>query len=451
MVGIKDNIFTGKVLVLLLFAFLVRLFMLYFLGDTLNFDLGHIANLENLLAGNGLSDTLVSADGTTTYLPTARDLPLHGLMIAATWVLSGTRSFIFIQLVQMAIDSFMLVLVYLIARDLFGERVGFLSAILFAFYLPEAWLSIYVRRDIWVSFATISPFYVCLKYIRTEQIKYVVLAGITLGLGVYFRSTMFFFPVAIGVAMLLFIRFRKAVIAAVIMTGIIVVFLSPWAIRNYMVFDRFVPTEVNFNQSIWEGFGEFPNPVGAVNNDEATFEQMRKEGFTGRPASFEYEDFLAPKVKKVLKEHKLWYIGTMFRRIPRALLVNRVPWGVFQARTDQVGFHKIYAHNNQEKSVITYAKYMLKVNPGFLITKIFDTVIFFLALFGLILALKGRSSRRNALLLTAAPLYFIMILIPIRMEGRYIVAVHWTFLIFMSFALIYLKDRLLSYRSRRRL
>lgn len=55
--------------------------------------------------------------------------------------------------------------------------------------------------------------------------------------------------------------------------------LSPWIFRNYALFGKFIPTRDVVWQTLWEGWGEFPdNPMGAVLSDSVTYEQVRAEG-----------------------------------------------------------------------------------------------------------------------------------------------------------------------------
>lgn len=91
-------------------------------------------------------------------------------------------------------------------------------------------------------------------------------------------------------------------------------------------------------------------------------------------------------------------------------------------------------------SLIQYALFMLRENPGFLLTKCLDLVILVFAIYGLLL--MWRTNRRYGLLLGSLPLYFMLVLIPIRMEGRYMTPIHWVFLLLMAYSLLHLKERL---------
>lgn len=421
-----------------LLALVIRLALLAHLGGSLPADYGQLKSWEYFLAGNGFSEAVPQPNGEIVYEPTARDLPGHGIVIIATWLLTGTRSLVPLQLLQILLDACMVFFLYSIGRRLFSERIGLLTALCFALYLPEATLAVWARRDVWVSYGAIVSFYCVLRYAEALKWKYILTAGIVLAWTTYFRSTMILFPAALGLGLALRIGWRRALFPTAVMTALIVIGLLPWGIRNYHVLHgRFLLTELNFNQSMWEGFGQFPNPVGAVNNDALTEQRMRAEGYTGRFATVEYEDFLRPKVARVIREHPGWYLGTAFRRIPRALLLNRVHWGVLQK--SGMEFHKFHLEHGGSMSMLNYALQMVRLDPGFLITKAADSVILVLAMIGL--WVTWRSHWRTTLMLASLPALFIVTLMPIRIEGRYMVPVHWVFLMGMAVALAAFWDR----------
>ncbi|PIR20609.1 MAG: hypothetical protein COV45_05265 [Deltaproteobacteria bacterium CG11_big_fil_rev_8_21_14_0_20_47_16] len=432
-----------KLHIIFVIALLVRILMLFHLGDTLHVDEGQMVNLKNWVAGHGLSDSVTGPDGSVVYMPTARDLPGHGILIIATWYLTGTQSLVPMQWIQIILDALMIFLVFGIGRRLFSDKVGLIAAALYALYLPEVYLAVLVRRDVWVSFGMITSFYCCVRFTSDKRWRWWLIASVVLSATAYFRSTVILYPFALGLGLLGFVSLKRAAVATAIMTVIIILGLLPWGIRNYIVFDgRFLLTELNFAQSMWEGFGQFPNPVGAINNDVLTEKRMREDGYTGRFATFEYEDFLKPKVFQTIKENPKWYLGTILQRIPRALVVNRVHWGIFEK--EGLDYHTFHIKDGEQKgpnvSVTSYGLKMLKLNPGFIFTKFLDVLIFGMAIFGFWKACRRHFSQ--SILLGLVPFYFIATLIPIRIEGRYMVPTHWALLIFMAIAVNYISDRL---------
>ncbi|MCS7184626.1 MAG: glycosyltransferase family 39 protein, partial [bacterium] len=365
--------------------------------------------------------------GEINYIPTAHDMPGHGILLAILWYITGIRSFLPIQLLQMILDSFMTLFIFKISKQLFTQKIAVVASYLYALYIPEAWLSVLPIRDVWGTFGTILSTFYILRYMFNKKIRYVLISGIITGITVYFRPTIIFLPIILNIAILIRYGLKKYIISTTIAISCVFFILTPWILRNYYHFKRIIITRTPFYQTIWQGFGEFKNQFGAVNNDAYTIEQMKKEGFKGRPGTIEYDEFIKPKVIKVIKEHPLWYLKIVIIRIPYALIINRIPWGILQ--DDRYWYHQMFAEKMHEKSLLNYIKIIAKANPGFLITKFFDCIILLTALAGLYII---RKEIKNFSILTLVPIYFILIHIPIHVEGRYMVPFHWIYLIFIS-------------------
>ncbi len=439
---IRNNI---PLIAIFFLALVVRILMLIFISDDLAIDWGLIANVNSLMDGHGFADPVQTAAGVIIYEPTVFEMPGHTFFIAGLWSLIGERSLVAIQLAQLVIDSFFVFFIYSIGKRLFSKKIALVSAAFFALYLPEAYLSIFIKRDVWVSWTVILACLFYLRFIQEGKKRFVCATALTISVGVYFNPTLLMMPIMMGIFSLPLLSLKKAFISTVAIMTFAVIMLTPWVVRNYNQFGAFIPTRGGFYQTMWEGFGEFKNPFGAVLNDEYTFQQMKLEGFTGRTTTIEYEEFIKPKVKEVLKEHPGWYIKTVLKRIPMALLVNRVTWGVLQDR--HLSYHKHFTEKMDEKTLFNYAKFIIKNNPGFLLTKVFDVVILGLAIIGICLS---RRKWRESLFLIGVPFYFIGVYIPMHVEGKYMIPTHWVSLIFMSIALLYFRDKIPAIINRKK-
>jgi len=155
------------------------------------------------------------------------------------------------------------------------------------------------------------------------------LSGLFAGIGCYFQPTILFLPLIFGAG--LFIHsLRKAEVRACIINGlkatvvmitVLVLVISPWVVRNYRVTGAVIGMRPGLWSGLWEGFGEFgDNPVGAQLSDEATYELAKEElGYDAEYLSPAYQAFFKPKVIEAIKEHPVWYMGLVAKRIPRAI------------------------------------------------------------------------------------------------------------------------------------
>lgn len=410
-------------------ALAVRLWMLFCVIPAGDQGMSLIGEARYLYNGLGYSLGIWTADG-YMRVPSVYDMPGYAILLAGSWKIFGTANeFLPLQVFQVFVDSFFCLLVYSIGRDVFGRKIGLLAALLFAFYLPEANFAAMARRDVWATWGVLGAAWLFLKYQKNGSPCWMAVLGFVVGLTCYFKATLLLLPFAFAVTIPhgLLRTVRDTALA------MFVAFLCllPWAIRNHNAYGRWIFTRCTLAQNTWVGFGEVPNPVGAVASEEVTLRQMQAEGFKGTSNStLDFEDFIKPKVEAAIRDHRLWYWGLVLKRIPMALIANRIPWGVFQDQN--VTYHKMFEHNTNQKSMLRYTYFMAKNNPGFLFTKLLDLLLLLAAICGLYLR---RNDWKKWGFLATIPAYFIAVHIPIHIEGRYMVPAHGVFILFAAAAL----------------
>lgn len=419
-----------QIVIVVLVALLIRILLLIFAYPSWQHGFLDADLAQNILEGHGIASTTMDAEGHRNYTPTAHDMPGYAVLLIFFRWLTGSESLIYIQIFQILIDGFLCGVIYSIAKHFFGKKIGLIAAGLFAIYLPQGYLSVSPMRDFWVSLGTTLGFLSLTKFLEKKRTAFLVGAGLAWGLASYFRPVTFLLPIFLSFLWLFIDRWRIALRSGIIMTLTSVLCLSPWIIRNYIQFDKFIPTRTAVFYSMWEGFGEFPNRFGAILNDEYTIKQMQDEGFQGLHTSPEFDAFVKEKVIKVIRENPLWYLGVVIKRIPYAFVFNKTPWGVGQ--DDHLSYHKFFRDNPNQKSLMTYSFHLARVNPGFFVTKALDIVILLSAIIGIYLS---RRQGKKLIFLVAIPLYFALIHIPIHIEGRYMVPSHWVYLIFSGVTL----------------
>jgi 4-amino-4-deoxy-L-arabinose transferase-like glycosyltransferase len=255
--------------------------------------------------------------------------PGTSLMLAGTYWIFGEYRYIYLRVVQAIIDSFGCLLIFLVGRELFGRRVGLISAFLYAVWLPIAYLSTWPLHDALMPFITLLALYLFILGVRRKSAKFYALSGLSVGIGCYFQPSILLLPLMFGVGLFIYNfqrqDFRKQIANAAKMTAImmavIMLVISPWVARNYHVIGALIGMRPGIWSGIWEGFGEFgENPVGAQLSDEAGYELARKElGYNVEYLSPEYQAFFKAKVLNAIAEYPGWWLSLLARRIPRAI------------------------------------------------------------------------------------------------------------------------------------
>ena len=137
-------------------ALLVRLVLLIFAYPTWEQGMTLESEAKSLLEGNGYSLLVTTPEGETQLIPSVYDMPGFPLILAGTWKLTGSQSFLWIQSIQIILDVMMIFLIYRTIEPLMGSRIGILSALLYSIYLPQATAAVQPMRDVWATFGTIS-------------------------------------------------------------------------------------------------------------------------------------------------------------------------------------------------------------------------------------------------------------------------------------------------------
>jgi 4-amino-4-deoxy-L-arabinose transferase-like glycosyltransferase len=148
------------------------------------------------------------------------------------------------------------ILLFFLGRRVFNEWVGIAAALVFAFY-PSAihfgaqkigYASLYVTLILLFILQLID-------LANAPSIKKSILAGLNFGMALLtFPAILSFLPFALGWLLLRGgheLRTRAINVCFVILVAIATV--SPWQIRNYCVFDRFIPIKSNFAREIYWG------------------------------------------------------------------------------------------------------------------------------------------------------------------------------------------------------
>jgi 4-amino-4-deoxy-L-arabinose transferase-like glycosyltransferase len=196
-----------------------------------------------------LAASLASGNGYRFYPDTAKTLmrePGYPLVLAGIFVMFGNNLAV-VKLTNMFLALTSAWLVLLIARKVSSSQIViYASPLLFLFH-PGV-LVAESRGGVEILFTFLLTLFVFTLYSASESNKawqYLISGGV-LGLAVLVKSTPMLFPIALLVYLFVFgprrnprlVIFRNITLMVIAM----VVVLSPWIIRNYMLTGKFVPT-----------------------------------------------------------------------------------------------------------------------------------------------------------------------------------------------------------------
>jgi len=184
-----------------------------------------------LSQGKGFSD-----QSYPVYAP-----PFYAVFIAACLKLFGDNH-LSVILPQILFDSLTSVSLYVCMSQIFGQRVGLVSGILWAIYPFSIYLSISIASEPLFTFL-LSTFVVLITYaLQSHKLYHYFFAGFALGLATLTRGVSQFIPIYFFLWFWFFNTTKRQLVTCYLLFCLsFVLVLSPWALRNYIVLEDFVP------------------------------------------------------------------------------------------------------------------------------------------------------------------------------------------------------------------
>jgi len=425
-------------LLIFIFALVLRGTLLYYLHND-NYYSGIKSNLDalahNLAQGNGF--VVKTNTGLVSFI---QQLPGYPFLLAITYKIFGQENDIFLQIIQIFCSSLSIFLIFGIAKRFFSNRIALLSSFLWIFWLPEARISVAALYDIPTVFLTLLASYLFICAVLDKKPMFFIYSAIVIGFASYIRSDSILLPVFFGLALWVYKEDWKMVFKKTfLMFFIIFVILLPWGVRNYLVFNRFIFTRTVFWQGMWEGFGEFKNPFGAVLSDTVTYQQL-SEIYPGIDyGSLEYQEVLKQKVIHAIKSNPGWYVLMLPKRFFSMVFSPRSS-GFLSNILEQQFRRQNFLETHQGLGSIDYAKWLFKTSPRrFLLAIVLPGLLQALFVFVSFLGVWfSRKQWRKNLLLLSPLLYFYLSHLPIYWEVRYLIPGEFPLLIFSAVTIMQL-------------
>jgi 4-amino-4-deoxy-L-arabinose transferase-like glycosyltransferase len=178
--------------------------------------------------------------------PTVFIMPGYPVFLAAIFLAVGSTSWFTVRLVQVIISLVLVWFTYKLGEKLSGRQAGIIAAFICAIYPPNLTVPCFLLTEVIFTCLLLAALLAFIKAERTDSHTGFALTGFILALATYFRPTAGLLPVVFG--FYLFTRrlgIKKVFQAVFIMGATILLCLSPWIIRNYMIYKEFIPFTVS--------------------------------------------------------------------------------------------------------------------------------------------------------------------------------------------------------------
>ena len=158
------------------------------------------------------------------------------------------------RIFQVVLMSLSFSLIFFIGRFLFNSKVGIISSILSILYLPNLFTPNLLLTEVIFYFLILLLVYTTLVAIKSREIKHYIIGGIVWGIAALFRPTVGAYPI---VVLILWIynnyKFKDILKFTIIVSSVFCLVMSPWWIRNYKEFHRFIPFTLSSGNPMIQG------------------------------------------------------------------------------------------------------------------------------------------------------------------------------------------------------
>jgi hypothetical protein len=230
-----------------------------------------------LFALLGQLDAPLRGGDAHTYLRLARNLAQHGVFsdsagshldpnvwrspgypaFLAALQLIGVQSVAALRIAQLALLGLTAYLTGHIGRRVGGVRVGLVSAVGTATYLPLVWQAAEQMTECLAAVGFVALALVSLAALEREghaALRAWALAGCILGLTAYVRPTTLY--LSAGVALLILAQTRRVAAAACFVLAVFLV-VAPWTVRTSLLVHHVVPLEVGAGSGEYASASQF--------------------------------------------------------------------------------------------------------------------------------------------------------------------------------------------------
>ena len=152
------------------------------------------------------------------------------------------------------VQTVTLYIIFLISLKLFNKKVALITLILNLIYIPHFYVTNLVLTETMFSFFMSLLVLMSIYAIKTKKIKFYILGGIVLGLAILFRPSIALYPLIIFVVWCKEkYKIKEMIRFAIVSLIACFVILTPWWIRNYRVFNKFIPFTLSSGNPMLQG------------------------------------------------------------------------------------------------------------------------------------------------------------------------------------------------------
>lgn len=370
------NTIERKAILILAIAFLLRFYFVFIYpqfpvaSDAKEYDsLGW-----NIAAGNGFTDEAGKAE--------LHRSPGYPFFLAVIYRVFG-HSYDHVRSFQVLISMLTLLLIFLIAKDIFGKDTALFSLTIASFYPPFiSYCGILYNETLFTFLIALSA-YLFLYAIRHSSARVYILLGVTGGYAILLREEFILVLLSFLVLTVVYSRENLKKIICLILGALLII--APWTIRNYKVSGEFVLVSSQLGPILW-----ISSYKGGWT--EWHFEDPYYKSLVNGLSKFERNKLLLSEGIKNIKEVPLRYLKFCFKGLARFWIAGHS--NTFYGLRDSF---KNYLSAGASGKVVIKALF-----------PVFNTILIILGGYGALMAIKKLRNKVIELLFLILPVFMVM-------------------------------------------
>ncbi len=313
---------------------------------------------------------------------------------------------------QAIVQTGSLFLLFLIARKLFNSKVGMVAIIMSSLSIADYWVPNLILTETFFKFFVLCLVYLSIYALEEQKAKYYVMGGIVLGIATLFRPTIATFPIVIlFIWILRKYTFKTMLKYTAIVAAVFCIVLSPWWVRNYSIFHKFIPLTLATGNPMLQGTYIYYDQSSA-----------KTDGLN-------YTQFNYPRISEVENNE-------MEMEISKYRLINLVP----KHPLEFLGWYTFGKASYQVAKPFFWSPEFLGVDTH--MAGVWHVITLLLSIIGGLLYYLDKKRKKIGTLAIATILYFILIYLPFYTMGRYFYPAMPLVIIFAAFAVVKIMSNL---------
>lgn len=258
--------------------------------------------------------------------------PGYPILIAVVFSFFG-ESDSALQILQILADAAAALVIFFIALALLNKRVATIAGLLVALAPQFTYNSVLLLPDS----LTVLPLLLALLFLiqayqRPRLITFIA-AGALIGLSCWLRANaLLLAPFMALIIPILFGRGRRLP-AALALVGGAALIIAPLTIRNFIVYDHFIPVSLGAGQTLLEGIADYDvdgnlgipgTDMGIMKWESEIYQRPDYDGTLFNPDGVRRERQRLARGLAVIRSHPFWFLGVMARRGAGMFRLERV-------------------------------------------------------------------------------------------------------------------------------